>query len=246
MTPSEGAKITLNLWNRHPIMYMIGIIIFIAVAIFALPVVLFCVISQISFIAAVFVLNLILPRSIMIAGFDLGSGFLNTGIGSMIGFILLIARWTIDIIRWAFVPANIVFAILSLCIAVHDYHDATNTLIAMPGEAWAYFISSPILKGVVYLASTLIFGALLIHSIFEGNGIKQQVRDGTYVRQIEPPKWLAWAKVENVYGQPTPKTKPEYGAHHHASTVPTLPPEAKPETFYEKIARENREQASRK
>lgn len=233
-------------WNRHPALFIFGVIAITALAIFLLPVLLYCVIAQAIFVAAIFVLDFVLPTSIMIAGFDLGSGFLNTGIGAMIGFFLLIARWTIDIIRRAFIPANIVFAILSLCFAIQNYRDNANTLIAMPGEVWAYLISSSMLKGVVYFASTLTFGALLIHSIFESRKIKQQVRNGTYVRQIEPPKWLAWAKVENVYGQPSPNTTAKNDEQRHDLTLLTPPPESKAETFYEKIAQENREQASRK
>ena len=109
--------------DRHPGWLVFGIIAIIIAAIFALPIVVYCVVCQAIFIAAIFLLDLILPSAIVIAGFDLGTGFLSTGIGAAIGFFLLLGRWTIDIIKikWVYIATNIVFFMVSIQVAFQQY-----------------------------------------------------------------------------------------------------------------------------
>jgi hypothetical protein len=178
----------------------IGIALCIFAVTLALPVFIFCAVAQITFLAAIFVLDLITPSALTVLAFDLGSGFLNTGVGATIGFILLIIRKFIDIIKWAYLPANILFFVLTLGVAIQDYRKTTTTLLAAPGQAWAYLENNSVVKGIF---GTLVFIALIwlfIDGVVEQRKIKRAVQNGTYVRKFKVPSWLDWAKVENVYG----------------------------------------------
>lgn len=109
--------------DRHPGWYVFGAIVVIVAAIFTLPIVIYCVVCQTIFIAAIFVLDIILPKPATIVAFHLGSGFLNSGIGAVIGFFLLLGRWTIDIIKikWVYIVANLIFFMVSIQVAIQEY-----------------------------------------------------------------------------------------------------------------------------
>jgi hypothetical protein len=113
----------MDFWDRHPRWFIFGVAVLVVAAIFALPIVIYCVVCQAIFIAAIFVLNILIPKPTTVVAFHLGSGFLNSGIGAAIGFFLPLGRWTIDIIqiKWVYIVANIIFFMISIQVAFQEY-----------------------------------------------------------------------------------------------------------------------------
>jgi hypothetical protein len=220
----------MDFWDRHPRWFIFGVSVLVVAAIFALPIVIYCVVCQAIFIAAIFVLDIILPSAIGIVGFDLGTGFLSTGIGAAIGFFLLLGRWTIDIIqiKWIYIVANIIFFLVSIQVAIQEYGSNVHSF-------FNFFPNHP------NFSSWLLWSALgfLTAGVVIGAGVWCEINE----RRSESIKPKASHVAATNIVQPTaPSPVPP-------SQTPSSPARVEPildrAAWYKQLARENAQQTRR-
>jgi hypothetical protein len=119
--------------DRHPGWLIFGTIALIAAVIFALPLVLFCLFWQVIFMITIFLLDLVLPNSITVAGFGIGFGLLDTAFGATIGFVLVIARRIVDWmkIKWVYILIDIIFMIPIVMMSFQEYGTNIHAIIRL-------------------------------------------------------------------------------------------------------------------
>jgi hypothetical protein len=213
----------MDFWDRHPRWFIFGVAVLVVAAIFALPIVLFCVFWQAMFMLAILLLNILIPKPTTVVAFHLGSGFLDSGIGAAIGFFLLLGRWTIDIIqiKWIYIVANIIFFLVSIQVAFQEYGSNVHSF-------FNFFPTHPALaswlgQGVLgFLLVAVPLGLIAIHAI---NKASSETFDTSNDTSIPKP---------TVYAAP-PATPAHSPPAHVVQTVAGFDRAA----WYKQIAREN-------
>lgn len=201
-------------WAENKIGVILAIILVITAAIFALPIVIYCVIAQAIFVGAIFILDAILPDALTIVGVDLFFGFLDTGIGAAIGFFLMLGRWIINFLKIEpiFWIANIIFLMVSIDAAVRDYGSNVHSAAGFISSQWRSTTDTDFVIDVVLLS---LLGMSIIGLVLG---------------------FIDASKPTGNTGNVNPSS-----SVRHVSEPPALQPNRQPEseTYYQRIAREN-------
>lgn len=146
-----------NAWSNHRALTIAGLVLLVVVAIFAFPIVAFCVFSQVIFMVTMAIMRLVTPWTLTLIAFCAGAGLLDFLPVLLFLSTLIIARWIMVFADWAYLPLNIVFMIAAFIGSIQNYQSISRDIFGLVTEQWV----------VVFLVGGLLLTALIIYGARE-------------------------------------------------------------------------------